>query len=976
MGERIDEGEISPDELVESDSGVVPQTTRSRRRDPLIGATLDGRYEVLRLIARGGMGRIYSAEQSALGRRVALKVMDLGYAEDLDPDFQKRFFLEASTCAQLSHPNTIRVFDYGADGDICYIAMELIEGKTLLQAIHDSAPFPSKRVMHIARQICGSLSEAHGKGIIHRDLKPSNVLLTQHGEEKDFAKVLDFGLVKLLRDDAQEITRSGLFLGSPNYMSPEQIRATNVDQRSDLYSLGVILFMALTGRSPFKRNTSINVLLAQLEEPPPMLRDVAPDTDASAALQWTVMTCLEKDANHRFGSVDELNKALRACQAQEAGEFDAPLHLRLEAGSVVVSTVPPGIDPMGAHGLRSQPRPGSQDPTLETAGPSGFPRPTFGYTPSIGSQQSGVGWNATSSMTPPGPASLRVDPPPPRGSGPAHVPSGPSLAPQPPPRVRTPMDEMPTPVTGGPPPRPPTALPQEVPSEPKRRKRAPPPPPPGFWEKYGVLTLSLVALLLAIAAVGLLIDPASDAVPNGAQTPLPDGEVPVTLASDPPGASVLKDGALLGTTPLDLLMPPGASWELTLAAEGRAARTVVVEAGTPSETVQLELASDTPPDLAPPRPTGGHDAPRTGDDPAPDGPPSASRPRHLRSDRWSLHEPVRAHPTRARAPRAHARRGPGAHARTHARAHARAHTEEDARGRRPGPVGRLIARRRAQAGSLLDFGAMRPLSAALALALALSPLTAATPAFAQSDTDARARELFENGARLYDEGLYNEAIAAWRAAYQLSPDKALLLYNMANAYERLGRYQEALDNLNRYRAVAPSEERETLERRMRAIERRIEELKERASSAPEGDPLLDASQSRMTVSTSSTSTAGTGAGPHPAGIALIAGGGVGLAVGGVLGGLALQQRASARALCIDVASGGTLCPSEAKAHIDQDRSLSLGGDIAMIAGGVALGAGVIILVVDATSGGAKTSALRVLPSAGPGGAAVTLSGRF
>jgi tetratricopeptide (TPR) repeat protein len=271
---------------------------------------------------------------------------------------------------------------------------------------------------------------------------------------------------------------------------------------------------------------------------------------------------------------------------------------------------------------------------------------------------------------------------------------------------------------------------------------------------------------------------------------------------------------------------------------------------------------------------------------------------------------------------------------------------------------------------------MRPLSAALALALALSPLTAATPTFAQSDTDARARELFENGARLYDEGLYNEAIAAWRAAYQLSPDKALLLYNMANAYERLGRYQEALDNLNRYRAVAPSEERETLERRMRAIERRIEELKERASSAPEGDPLLDASQSRMTVSTSSTSTAGTGAGPHPAGIALIAGGGVGLAVGGVLGGLALQQRASARALCIDVASGGTLCPSEAKAHIDQDRSLSLGGDIAMIAGGVALGAGVIILVVDATSGGAKTSALRVLPSAGPGGAAVTLSGRF
>ncbi|MCO4769872.1 MAG: serine/threonine protein kinase, partial [Deltaproteobacteria bacterium] len=397
MAEGQDEGEISPEELVESDSVAVPAPTRSRRRDPLIGETLDGRYEVLRLIARGGMGRIYSAEQSALGRKVALKVMDLGYSEDLDPDFHKRFFLEASTCAQLSHPNTIRVFDYGADGDICYIAMELVEGRTLLQAIHDSAPFPPARVLNIARQICGSLGEAHRKGIIHRDLKPSNVLLTQHGDETDYAKVLDFGLVKLLREDAQEITRSGLFLGSPNYMSPEQIRSTDVDQRSDLYSLGVILFMTLTGRAPFKRNSSINVLLAQLEEPPPMITDVAPETDASAALQWAVMTCLEKHPSARFGSVDELNKALKACQAEIRGDYDAPLLLRLEAGSVVVETVPPGVNPMGAHGLRLPVT--SQEATVET-GPGPFPRPRFGYTPSIQSVRSGVGWEEAASDVP------------------------------------------------------------------------------------------------------------------------------------------------------------------------------------------------------------------------------------------------------------------------------------------------------------------------------------------------------------------------------------------------------------------------------------------------------------------------------------------------------------------------------------------------------------------------------------------------
>ncbi|MCO4771969.1 MAG: tetratricopeptide repeat protein [Deltaproteobacteria bacterium] len=247
---------------------------------------------------------------------------------------------------------------------------------------------------------------------------------------------------------------------------------------------------------------------------------------------------------------------------------------------------------------------------------------------------------------------------------------------------------------------------------------------------------------------------------------------------------------------------------------------------------------------------------------------------------------------------------------------------------------------------------------------------------AHAAEDDRARELFENGKRLYDEGLYKDAVAAWQAAYDLSPDRHLLLFNIANAFERLGRYQEALDHLNRYRALAPADERETLERRMRSIERRMQELKDRASSEPEGDPLLDTSGSQITVkSTSGGGGGGAITGPHPAGIALIAGGGAGLAIGGVFGGLALRERASAQALCVDIASGDTLCSSDAKTHIDSDRSFSLGSDIALIAGGVALGAGVIILVVDATSGG-KTAGLQVIPSGGPSGASVTLRGRF
>jgi len=266
---------------------------------------------------------------------------------------------------------------------------------------------------------------------------------------------------------------------------------------------------------------------------------------------------------------------------------------------------------------------------------------------------------------------------------------------------------------------------------------------------------------------------------------------------------------------------------------------------------------------------------------------------------------------------------------------------------------------------------MRALTVALCLILGL--LLAPSLAFGD---DNRARELFENGARLYDEGLYDDAITAWQEAYRLSPDRHLLLFNMANAYERLGRYQEALDHLNRYRALAPKDERETLERRIRAIERRMAELKERAAKGSDVDPLLDTSGSQLTVTSTSSAKKGGGDGPHPAGIALLAGGGAGLAVGGIFGGLALNERASAQSLCVVTAGDATLCPTEAKEHIDQDRTYSAVGDIAMIAGGVALGAGVIVLVVEATGGGGQANNLRVLPSVGPGGAAVTFEGRF
>ena len=271
---------------------------------------------------------------------------------------------------------------------------------------------------------------------------------------------------------------------------------------------------------------------------------------------------------------------------------------------------------------------------------------------------------------------------------------------------------------------------------------------------------------------------------------------------------------------------------------------------------------------------------------------------------------------------------------------------------------------------------MRALPLALGLVFMLALSLPPTTGYGQSGTEQRARDLFENGKRLYDEGLYDDAVAAWEAAYNLSPDKHLLLYNIANAYERLGRYQEALDNLNRYRALAPAEERETLERRMRNIERRLKEQQAATAEATPAPAPATNSNGTASLSVQNTSTSKPApAGPNPGGLALVVGGGAGVAVGGVLGGLALQQRAQAQALCVESASGQTLCPTDAQPFIDQDRNLSLGGDIAMIAGGVALGAGLIVIIADAATGRGQT-ALRVLPSVGPGGAAVTFQGRF
>ncbi len=303
---------VPKDQIQDEPSFDSIHPRKQRRKDPLIGRTINGRFTILEVIARGGMGKVYKAEQAPLGRLCAVKVLNPKYDGDEDPEFQKRFFLEASTAAKLSHANTVTIFDYGRDGDIYYIAMELIRGRTLYRVLRDDGPLAEDRVAHILRQVGRSLREAHALGVIHRDMKPANVvLLRSESDEADTVKVLDFGLVKHVdKNEAEDLTQQGLFMGSPKYMAPEQILGNPVSPRTDIYSLGVVAYELLTGSVPFDKGASVKTLMAHVNEPPPPMHQVNREVAITPAMHRIVMRCLEKNPEDRFQSIDELLREL------------------------------------------------------------------------------------------------------------------------------------------------------------------------------------------------------------------------------------------------------------------------------------------------------------------------------------------------------------------------------------------------------------------------------------------------------------------------------------------------------------------------------------------------------------------------------------------------------------------------------------------------------------------------------------------
>jgi|GEM_PF-1820389 len=282
---------------------------------PVEGKAFAGRYLVKRLLGRGGMGMVYLAVQAPLDRPVALKVLRPPSEPQMDPQFYSRFLREAEAAARLQHPHTITTYDFGStDEGVPYIVMEYLEGKDLRDALASEWPFALDRTLHIAKQVCKSIQDAHRKGMIHRDLKPSNVLLVTRDDDKDFVKVFDFGLVKF-RDEDQDLTQAGVFLGSPRFTFPEALdTATVVDHRADIYSTGILIYTMVAGQPPFS-GEPMAVLSSHLNEVPRPMSEVDPHALSCAALESVVARCLRKDASDRYQSMAELHEALKEVSA-------------------------------------------------------------------------------------------------------------------------------------------------------------------------------------------------------------------------------------------------------------------------------------------------------------------------------------------------------------------------------------------------------------------------------------------------------------------------------------------------------------------------------------------------------------------------------------------------------------------------------------------------------------------------------------
>lgn len=311
--DAIDGGRNSPAE------GEDPAVTA---RAPAAPATIGkGRYELRGLLGTGGMGNVYEGRDTVLDRIVAIKILKW-HGES---DSVRRFHIEAKAAGRLQHRNSVSVLDFGQteNGDL-YLIMEFLKGESLLDWLEANGPMPPHMVIPLFIRVCLGLSHAHEKGLVHRDIKPSNIFMAETSETGMQPKLVDFGVSRLTTDE-QHITHTGVTVGSPNYVSPEQARGQTVDARSDIYSTGCTMFEALTGQTPFQSDQAVTAVLKHLSEEPPLLSDVCDAYEYPEELESIIAKCLAKDPADRFQTAEELRTALLKTISEIDSDTDSNL---------------------------------------------------------------------------------------------------------------------------------------------------------------------------------------------------------------------------------------------------------------------------------------------------------------------------------------------------------------------------------------------------------------------------------------------------------------------------------------------------------------------------------------------------------------------------------------------------------------------------------------------------------------------------
>lgn len=302
-----------------------------------------GRYEVVSELGQGAMGVVYKATDPLIDRIVAIKTINLSLAQEERDEYEGRFYQEAKAAGRLSHPNIVTIYDVGRSGDIAYIAMEFLQGRELRDILNDDQLLPVSQVIEIVAQVAQGLAYAHEHGIVHRDIKPSNIMVSRDGH----VKITDFGIARMA--SAAVRTQTGMVLGSPKYMSPEQVMGKLADQRSDIFSLGVMLYEMLTGQAPFT-GENVNAIMYQtlnsIPQPPSVLNTAVPDM-----LNFIVAKALAKDLEHRYQNAADLANDLRACR-DALPRTATPVDLSKPARPAVLQDATPAVvdsdDEMGA----------------------------------------------------------------------------------------------------------------------------------------------------------------------------------------------------------------------------------------------------------------------------------------------------------------------------------------------------------------------------------------------------------------------------------------------------------------------------------------------------------------------------------------------------------------------------------------------------------------------------------------------------